>query len=154
MLESKLNLQNSTVDSLQELIRTNIDSQKGFTQAAETIEDAGIATLFREIAADRGANAGELQRYVALNNETPEEQGSTMGAMHRWWLSARGTLNGGDDHVVLIEAERGEDTIKHKYEEVLKETAGSPMNAVLQKQYSAVKAQHDRIRALRDQRAA
>ena len=153
MLQSKLDLRDETISKLQDLIEINIDSQKGFQQAAETIEEPKMATLFRQIARDRAANATELQRFVAVNNETPEDDGSAMGAMHRWWLSARGALNGGDDYVVLIEAERGEDAIKHKYEDVLKETAGSPMNDVLTRQYATVKSQHDQIRDLRDARA-
>jgi uncharacterized protein (TIGR02284 family) len=50
----------------------------------------------------------------------------------------------------LAEAERGEDHIKRAYEDVLTETAGSPMNGVLQVQYSQVKAGHDKVRDLRD----
>ena len=153
MLQSKLDLRDETVSKLQDLIQINIDSQQGFEQAAETIKDENVATLFRQIARDRNANSNELQRFVALNSETPEDDGSTLGAMHRWWLSARGALNGGDDYVVLIEAERGEDAIKHKYEDVLKETTGSPMNDVLTRQYATVKSQHDRIRDMRDARA-
>jgi len=59
-------------------------------------------------------------------------------------------LSGGDAYAVLAEAERGEDQIKHAYEDVLQETAGSAMNDVLQSQYAIVKAGHDKIRDLRD----
>ena len=43
--------------------------------------------------------------------------------------------------------------IKARYENVLKETAGSPYNAVLQRQYASVKEAHDTIRDMRDARA-
>lgn len=49
-----------------------------------------------------------------------------------------------------IEAERGENHIKEAYEEVLQETADSPMNELLLAQYAKVKAGHDTIRDLRD----
>ncbi len=55
-----------------------------------------------------------------------------------------------DAYVILCEAERGEDHIKHAYEDVLKETAGSPLNHVLPQQYSIVKSGHDKVRDLRD----
>lgn len=153
MIDAKRDLPEETIDKLQQLIRVNIDSQRGFDQAAETIKDDGIAVLFREIAQDRATNAAELQRYVALNAEAPEAGGSAAGAMRRWWLGARGALNGGDDYVVLIEAERGEDSIKHSYEEVLEDSLGSPMSDVLTRQYAKVKSQHDRIRDMRNARA-
>ncbi|TWT39087.1 PA2169 family four-helix-bundle protein [Blastopirellula retiformator] len=55
-----------------------------------------------------------------------------------------------DCYAILAEAEAGEDHIKHAYEDALKETAGSAMNDVLQKQYAQVKQGHDRIRDMRD----
>lgn len=149
-METKFALNDETLETLQDLIRVNIDSYKGFDEAADTIENAPISTLFRELAQQRRANAAELRQYVKMNDEDAEDSGSITGAIHRWWLSARGALNGGDDYVVLIEAERGEDSIKERYEDVLKKTAGSAMNDVLQRQYRAVKAGHDKVRDLRD----
>lgn len=152
-METKTTLNDKTIEGVQDLIRINIDSYKGFEQAADTIENKRIAGLFREIATQRRNNAATLRNHVQMNDEDAEDSGSIKGNLHRWWLSARGTLNGGDDHVVLIEAERGEDAIKERYEEVLKDTAGSAMNDVLQKQYAEVKTGHDRIRDLRDAKA-
>ncbi len=70
--------------------------------------------------------------------------------VHRAWINVRSKLNSGDPHVVLVEAEFGEDQIKDAYEDALEQTTGNAMNAVLQKQYSQVKAGHDRIRDLGD----
>lgn len=153
-VETKANLRDETITKLQELIQFNIDSQKGFMQAAETIKDPTVAALFRRIASDRAENAVELKAHVAFNDDEPRNDGSMMGAMHRWWLSARGALSGGDDHVVLSEAERGEDAIKQKYEAVLKELPGTAMNDVIIDQYARVKDQHDGIRDLRDERVS
>lgn len=150
MIETKYDLRDETFAELQELIRANIDSEKGFLLAADTVADASIAALFRLIAKDRASNAAELQQHVAVNHETPNGDGSTLGAVYRWWLSARGALNGGEDHVVLNEAERGEDRIKHRYEIALNELPASALNDVLMRQYARVKEQHDQIRALRD----
>ena len=48
------------------------------------------------------------------------------------------------------EAERGEDEIKHRYEEALKAVPGSAVEDVVRSQYERVKAGHDTIRDLRD----
>ena len=92
----------------------------------------------------------QLQNYVEWNGKDAEDDGSVMAAMHRIWLDVRALFSDGDSYSILAEAERGEDEIKEAYEEVLKDTAGSAMNDVIQAQYVRVKKQHDQIRDLRD----
>lgn len=152
-VESKTNLNEATVSQLQDLIRINIDSQEGFQEAAKQIEDLSVSALFTELAAQRSQNATELQEYVAWNGKKPREEGSYAAAFHRTWMDLRAKLSDGDTHVILAEAERGEDSIKSAYEDALKETAGSAVNDVLTRQYANVKAGHDRIRDLRDHSA-
>ena len=149
-LETKANLKPETVTKLQDLIRINIDAYDGLRESAEEINDPSIATLFRELAQERSKLATELQDYVEWNGEEAIAEGSFAAGVHRAWINVRSKLNSGDPHVVLVEAEYGEDQIKDAYEEALKQTAGSAMNAILQKQYVHVKAGHDRIRDLRD----
>ena len=152
-IETMTTLTKETLDGLQELIEVNIDSGKGFAAAAEKIENPDIAMYFRRCGERRQGFAGELQRVVGLNGQEPEHTGTVKGAIHRWWLNVRGTVQQGDEHAVLAEAERGEDAIKHTYEDVLKKTTGSPLNGVLLRQYSSIKETHDTIRDMRDARA-
>lgn len=149
-LETKTNLTDETLDKMQKLIRANIDSYNGFHESAEELADAKLKTLFKDIGDQRSAMASELQTLVEFNGEEAEDDGSVAAKTHRIWINIRGKLNGGDPHVILIEAERGEDHIKEAYEEILKETAGSAVNDVLLGQYAKVKAGHDKIRDLRD----
>lgn len=149
-LETKTNLEQSTIDKLQQLIRINIDSEQGFDDAAKQIEDSNISALFTELAGQRRQQATELQDYVQWNGEKPRDEGSYAAAFHRTWIDIKSMLTGGDAHSILAEAERGEDQIKSAYEDALQETAGSAMNDVLSRQYKVVKAGHDRIRELRD----
>ena len=62
----------------------------------------------------------------------------------------RGSIKDDNAHAVLSEAERGEDAIKARYEDVLKENPGNPVSDVLHRQYASVKAMHDRVRDMRD----
>ncbi|WP_286763497.1 MULTISPECIES: PA2169 family four-helix-bundle protein [Rhodopirellula] len=149
-LETKIDLNETTLEKLQKLIRANIDSYNGFHESAEELKDERLATLFRSIGDERSAMAAELQQYVEFNGKAAEDDGSVAAKTHRIWINIRGKLNGGDATVILIEAERGEDHIKEAYEDVLKDTAGSAMNDVLNAQYAKVKAGHDKIRDLRD----
>tara|TARA_R110000737_G_scaffold2923_8_gene9008 strand:+ start:334490 stop:334948 length:459 start_codon:yes stop_codon:yes gene_type:complete len=152
-METITNLNEDTIKGIQNLISINIDSSKGFTSAAEHIENDQIASYFRDCGKERLRFAHELQVATSISNEEPEDDGSLKGTVHRWWMDIRATVTGGNEHTVLADAERGEDEIKHLYEKTLKDTAGSPLNAVLQSQYALVKKRHDQIRDMRDQRA-
>lgn len=149
-MEPMANLREETIEKIQGLIEINIDSYEGFKDAAESVENQALSSLFRDLAATRSTFASQLQGFVRINGEEAEDSGSLRGSAHRAWLNFRSALNGGDAKVILIEAERGEDAIKEKYEDVLEETAGTPLNGVLIRQYQAVKAGHDRVRDLRD----
>ncbi|MCR9210256.1 MAG: PA2169 family four-helix-bundle protein [bacterium] len=149
-IETKIDLNETTIAKLQKLIRANIDSYNGFHESAEELKDERLSALFKNIGDERSAMASELQQYVEFNGKDAEDDGSVAAKTHRIWINIRGKLNGGDATVILIEAERGEDHIKEAYEDVLKDTAGSAMNDVLTAQYAKVKAGHDKIRDLRD----
>jgi uncharacterized protein (TIGR02284 family) len=153
-METTANLDKETISGLQELIEINIDSSKGFKAAADKIEDQRIASFFRDCSTERDEFARDLSRYVSLNAREPKDSGTAKGTVHRWWLDLRGTVQRGDEHAVLAEAERGEDAIKDRYEDVMKETAGNPLSSVLLTQYSSIKSRHDQVRAMRDAHAS
>lgn len=152
-MESVTTLNKDTIKGIQNLIEINIDSSKGFEEAAEKVENNTIADLFRTCASERRTYANDLQSLAIVNAKEPKTDGTWKGTVHRWWIDLRGSIQSGDEHAMLAEAERGEDAIKHRYEDTLKDTAGSAVNDVLQRQYSGVKARHDQIRDMRDARA-
>lgn len=146
------NLPQTSIDWLQDLIQVNIDSWDGFREAAENVKDdnAGLASLFRDLSNDRAAQASELQAMVSANSVAPEKSGSISAAAHRTWMDLRKAMGGGPK-CMLEEAERGEDYIKGKYEEAIDELARCRCADTLRRHFAAVKASHDAIKALRDQ---
>ena len=150
MSDVLVTLSESATRTVQDLIRLNIDSAEGFTASAEMIEDPALAAKFRQYAADRQANAEELKATVAYNGEEPAEGGTATGTLHRWWLELRGKVTKGSTHQILTEAERGEDSIKHRYEAALKEVSATAVSNLIAEQYSGVKATHDAVRDLRN----
>jgi len=150
-LETKHDLTQETIETIQDLIQANLDSAEGFNEAAQQIEHPNLASLFVELGQQRKQIAEALQEHVQFNGERPRRDGTWLATLHRSWTDLRAKISSGDPHTILSEAERGEDYIKGAYEEGLKETAGSAMNDVLLEQYKTVKAGHDRIRNLRDQ---
>lgn len=150
--EAAAELGRETVAKLQHLTQINIDSARGFQEAADAVSDKSLTADFRVWASDRTRQADELAGYVELNDEATPDQQSWAAALHQSWLQLRAALSSDDAYAVLTEAERGESLIQQKYEEVIQETHGSAIEGVLQRQYADVKAVHDRIRRLRDAR--
>jgi len=148
--ETKLNLKESTIEKLQDLIQVNIDSAKGFEEAANNVDDSILADKLRQIASERQRQATELQDYVCANNEEPRREGSYAASMHRTWMDIRAMFTSNDTYAIMAEAERGEDKIKEAYEDALKDEPGTAMNDVLLRQYENVKSIHDSVRDIRD----
>ncbi|HWB20046.1 MAG TPA: PA2169 family four-helix-bundle protein [Phycisphaerales bacterium] len=138
------------VSLIQDLIRVNMDSAKGFLQAADTINNEPIARLFRKIADDRRHQAQELRTLVDMSDDEVHDYGSIQGALRRWWISAKQALTDGDDHAVLEQCEHGEQDVKRKYEEALRIVGESVIHQLLSKQYVDVARTLDAIRGMRD----
>ncbi|MFL6528139.1 MAG: PA2169 family four-helix-bundle protein [Chthoniobacterales bacterium] len=142
------------VSTLNSLIETLKDGQEGFRQAAEAVKDGTLKSLFSEYSLQRAKFAGELQNEVirSLGDSKPEETSSVSGALHRAWINLKSALTSGDDHAILAECERGEDSAISEYRKAIEdENLSSPLRDVVSRQYTEVKAAHDRVKALRDQ---
>ena len=144
------NLEPEFISNLQTLHQANVDSAKGFKEAAQDVKNSELATEFTKWSQERRQQAHELSGLIEINQGDVDREGSWLGSLHRAYMSLKAAISSDDDHAILAEAERGEDYIKEAYEDVLKESPGTAVNDVLQHQYASVKATHDRVRALRD----
>ncbi|MEZ5964545.1 MAG: PA2169 family four-helix-bundle protein [Planctomycetota bacterium] len=151
-METKANLTERTLAALQDLIRINIDSAKGFREASDAIADANLARLFQDVARIRDRHAVELQQSVRINARSAADDGSALGTLHRWWLDLRAWVNDGDPYAVLAEVMRGEDAIKEAYERLLRDVAGNPLSPVLHRQFAEILATHDQMHQLHERR--
>jgi uncharacterized protein (TIGR02284 family) len=151
MATATMNLPAKSINWLQDLIQINIDSRDGFEEGANELKgkNSSLEHLFHNMAAERAAQASELQEMVASNATKPEKSGSVRAAAHRAWMDIRSALGGGE-YAILSEAERGEDHIKETYEAALQELGSCSCTATLRRQYAAVRASHDAVRDLRD----
>ena len=146
--------QTSTVIStLNSLIETLKDGQEGFRQAAEAVKDSQLKSLFSEYSLQRAKFAGELQNQVVqLGESEPEKTSSTAGAMHRAWINIKSAVTSADDHAILAECERGEDSAVAEYKKAMEDDSrlSAPLREIVSRQYQDVKAAHDHVKALRD----
>ncbi|HMG36748.1 MAG TPA: PA2169 family four-helix-bundle protein [Blastocatellia bacterium] len=144
----------NVIDCLHDLIEACRDGQNGFNEAAENVKGSDLKTLFRDVSLQRAQFAAELQREVRALGGNPEEKGSAVGLAHRVWIDIKGTLTGKDDKNILSEAERGEDSAIKSYENALGQPLPTKVRAIVERQYSQVKAVHDRVKMMRDARTA
>jgi uncharacterized protein (TIGR02284 family) len=143
--------QKEIISTINSLIETLKDGQEGFKQAAEAVKDSNLKSLFSEYSLQRAKFAGELQsQAVQLGESKPEESSSAAGAMHRAWINLKSAVTSGDDHAILAECERGEDSAVNEYKEAMEDDLSSPIRDIIARQYSEVKSAHDRIKSLRD----
>jgi uncharacterized protein (TIGR02284 family) len=137
---------------LNDLIETLKDGQEGFRSAAADVESSDLKSLFSEYSLQRSKFVGELQALArSLGEQDPETTGSVSGALHRGWINHKAALSSKDEHAILAECERGEDSAVATYKKALEATdLPAHVIATIRTQYADVKAAHDRVRNLRD----
>jgi uncharacterized protein (TIGR02284 family) len=144
--------QKEIISTINGLIETLKDGQEGFKQASEAVKDTQLKMLFSKYSLQRSKFAGELQNEaISMGEHNPESTSSTAGAMHRAWINLKSAVTSGDDHAILAECERGEDSAVNEYKKAMEEKdLSSPVRETISRQYTDVKSAHDRIRELRD----
>ena len=138
------------ISTLNNLITTSKDGEGGFRTCAENVKNPTLKAFFEQKAERCHEGAVQLQQIVREMGGDPETSGSMSAAMHRFWLNIRGAISGMDDHAILDECERGEDSAKAAYEDALKEDLPGDVRRVVENQYREVKTNHDRIKELRN----
>src|SRR5881392_245902 len=112
--------QTEITSMINELIETLKDGQEGFKQAAEGVKDPQLKSLFTDYSLQRSRFATELQSEARVMGESePETSSSTAGALHRAWINLKSAVTSGDDHAILAECERGEDSAVEQYKKAM-----------------------------------
>ena len=142
--------QDDVIETLNDLLESCRDGEYGFRECgAHTVAQDIKILMLRH--ADECRDAGvELQGLIRQMDGEPDEGGSMSGAMHRGWVSVRGTLTGYSDEAMLDECERGEDAALARYRNALKEDLPADIRAVVERQAQGAQRNHDQVKALRD----
>jgi uncharacterized protein (TIGR02284 family) len=138
------------ISVLNNLIETCKDGQNGFQEAAESVQDSSLKSLFYEYSQQRAQFAGELQALVRDLGGDPENSGSLAASLHRRWIDVKSLVTGKDDAAILNECERGEDVAKNAYQDALKANLPANVLSVVQRQAASVQEAHDRVKSLRN----
>ncbi len=137
---------------LDDLIETLKDGQEGFRVAAQDVQSPDLKALFTEFSDQRARFVTELRELAKEHGATkPEDSSSVAGALHRGWINLKAAITKKDDHAILAECERGEDSAVAEFKKALDGHNLPPSARItVEAQAKAVRAAHDRVRDLRN----
>lgn len=139
-----------TISTLNDLLESCRDGEYGFSASAEHMQSADLKILLSRHAQECHTAGMELQALIRQLGGKADEGGSVAGALHRGWVSVRGTLSGHSDQAMLDECERGEDSAVASYRKALNKDLPANIRSVVDKQAQGTQKNHDEIKALRD----
>ncbi|MDZ7704200.1 MAG: PA2169 family four-helix-bundle protein [Trueperaceae bacterium] len=138
------------IEALNTLIRTCIDGEIGYQEAAEEADHDSYRALFEQYAKERARFASELQGEVKGLGGTPETSGSTSGALHRAWLNVRDAVTGKGDADIIAECLRGETVALEAYDEALEGDLPGSIERTVERQRARIAEVARRLETLDD----
>lgn len=141
------------IDVLNKLIEINNDRLEGYETAAKETDSADLKSLFATLQGTSDKNLSELRSEVTRLGGTPEEGTRVTGKFFRAWMDVKAALSTNERQTVLNSCEFGEDKALETYEEVLENNSSTLTPEELEmirSQHANLRADHDRVKALRD----
>ena len=138
------------IATLNELIETSKDGEKGFALAAKDTQEPELTTAFAEGEKSYRTAAADLQDQVRMLGGHSRQVGSMKAAVHRGWMSIKSAMSSRDSQAILEECERGEDCAQARYADALKIDMPEAVRMMVERQYQDVIANHDRVRELQN----
>ena len=125
------------ISTLNNLIETCRDGQNGFQSAAEGVKDPALKSLFEQYGLQRAKFVGDLQNEVLRLGGDPENTGSVAAALHRGWINIKSAVTGKNEHSILEECERGEDSAIKNYQHALNQELPQNLAQIIERQYQS-----------------
>lgn len=138
------------VTVLNTLIATLLDSVEGYQTSAEDVDNEQYRRIFLDRARERQSVVTKLQAAVGQLGGNPEDDSSTMGAIHRAFVDLKSAVMGRDDKAIINEVERGEDYLKEKFETAMNNADLSAIaRHAVNEAWGSVREGHDQMRNLK-----
>ena len=138
------------IRTLNGLIATVIDSVDGYSESAKDVDSPRFSKIFLARANERRDVSEQLRAEVKRLGGNPEDDGTILAAGHRAFVNLKSTVGARDDKAVVAEVERGEDHLKAKFEDALKDEDLSPgTREAVQSVWPSVKQGHDEMSQLK-----
>jgi uncharacterized protein (TIGR02284 family) len=140
------------IRTLNDLTQTIKDSEEGYRTAADGTRDADTRALFQRYAEQRHGIGEELKQCIRSLGAEPAGSRATPGRAYRIWTTLKSHLSSDDTLAMLKGCERGEDFTRREFQEALDTGLPREVRPAVENLYARVRAAHDEVKALRDQR--
>lgn len=142
-----------SIEVLNTLITINNDRIEGYETATNETDEQDLKDLFAKFTETSQKCKQELVIEVTKLGGEVEEGTLLSGKFFRTWMEVKAALTGHNRKAILDSCEYGEDIAVDTYEKALKDNAGditSDQKTMINAQYFLIKADHDKVKAMRD----
>jgi uncharacterized protein (TIGR02284 family) len=137
------------VPTLNELILVAREGCEFYTSAAEKVGSDRLRELFHEMAAARSRLAADLELHVQATGERPVEPTRFGTTLRRLYVDLLARTADDRDAAYVAQLEEVEDGLLQAFEDAVAEAQVPEIKAVLQHHLPRVRANHDRVRAMK-----
>ncbi|WP_048920330.1 ferritin-like domain-containing protein [Rufibacter radiotolerans] len=150
------NMNSKVLDTLNDLVETARDGQKGYETAAGAVADPRVKSELHRLAQQRAVFASELeskaQQLGGSTSHTTTVEGVAMeaaGAVHRGWINLKAAVGANDSKAILGECETGDEAALKAYNNALNEPLPLDVKNIVQKQQMEIQAAKQTITSLK-----
>ncbi|KAA6431946.1 PA2169 family four-helix-bundle protein [Rufibacter glacialis] len=156
--ETMDNAQDKALNTLNDLVETARDGQKGYETAAGAVDNPSVKAELERFAQQRAIFVSELeskaQQLGGSTRNTTTLEGAALqaaGAVHRGWINLKAAVGANDSKAILGECETGDEAALKAYDAALHEQ-GLPVDlkTVVQRQYQEIQAAKQTITSLKE----
>ena len=147
-------MHNRSADLLNDLLEIVRDGERFYRDAAERARSPELRGTFRQMAELRQRLMDELAEHVTARGARPSDKRTLAGTSRQLVADTLTALGAPVDGVYLRHLEAAEDRLLHHYERALEAAGNDRVQQILRRHLLAVRAAHDRMKALRDQSLA
>ncbi len=133
---------------LNHLIELCLDEQRTLLYAAARVKDPAVKSLLDDLAAARARFATDLLPHAQRLGGAGAASGTTLGALHRSWMTIKDRFVGHSDQTMIAEAEHAEGRSLATYSGALDDLLPPTVRDLVERQQAEIRLAHDRVQAL------
>jgi uncharacterized protein (TIGR02284 family) len=148
MTTSNPELRQEKVDTLNELIQATRDSAQFYADAAQSVTNPALRSLFTDMADSKQGLVGSMAKEVRAEAAQPAVTGTLRGSLHQLYSTLRASMaKDHGDFAYVRELEKSEDRLLAAFHDVIKrDDAPRAVKESLLSYLPKVQAHHDAMR--------
>jgi uncharacterized protein (TIGR02284 family) len=148
MTTNNSELRNEKIETLNELIQATRDSADFYADAAKSVTNPELRSLFGDMADSKQGLVGSMAREVRAEAAEPATSGTLRGSFHKFYSTLRAEMaQDHGDYAYVKELEKSEDRLMAAFHDVIKrDAAPKAVKESLLSYLPKVQQHHDAMR--------